>query len=90
MLSIWELISMRTKTWLDMAYRRICKHIIIDVYVFIYNDDDDNDDDDDDDGDYDNNDDDDDDDTYFNFIDGFMLMGYPVPMSTWDWMRIND
>jgi len=49
--------------------------IIIDVYVFIYNDDDD-----DYDGDYDNND--DDDDTYFTFIDGFMLMGYPVPMST--------
>ena len=62
------------------------------MYVFIYNDDDDNDDDYD--GDYDNNDDDDDDDddddTYFTFIDGFMLMGYPVPMSTWDWMRIND
>ena len=54
------------------------------MYVFIYNDDDDNDDDYD--GDYDNNDDDDDDDdnydTYFTFIDGFMLMGYPVPMST--------
>ena len=47
------------------------------MYVFIYNDDND----DDYDGDYDNND-DDDDDTYFTFIDGFMLMGYPVPMST--------